>query len=141
VLDIVFSFTRNLTPRVTTARGTRSLVLELAALRRLADLTSGGRASTNNAAVNSASNAVLHLDVELGEGVHLVGRGLLDVTHGAVVNDVLHGEAHDSLVLGGLASAAIASDLDANAATVVAVTAVVPTLDSHSANQPVSLPF
>ena len=45
-------------------------------------------------------DAVVHLDVQLGEGVVLVGRGLADITKGGGVDDVADDKPLDGLVLG-----------------------------------------
>ena len=45
-------------------------------------------------------NAVVHLEVKLGELVLLVGGGILDITEGGGINDVADDEALDGLVLG-----------------------------------------
>lgn len=107
------------------------LILELAAHGGLAHLASSGGATTNNASVNSAPNAVSHLDVELGHSVHLIGGGLLNVSHRRVVHNVLDSEAGHGLVLYWLAAAAIAGHLVPALTAVVAVASVVSTLDRH----------
>lgn len=45
-------------------------------------------------------NAVVHLEVKLGELVLLVGGGILDITERGCINDVADDEALDGLVLG-----------------------------------------
>lgn len=45
-------------------------------------------------------NAVVLLDVKLGEGVVLVGRGVSDITEGGGIDDVSNEESLDGLVLG-----------------------------------------
>ena len=45
-------------------------------------------------------NAVVHLEVKLGELVLLVSGGILDITEGGGINDVANDEALDGLVLG-----------------------------------------
>ena len=45
-------------------------------------------------------NAVVHLEVKLGELVLLVSGGILDITEGGGINDVADDEALDGLVLG-----------------------------------------
>ncbi len=65
-------------------------------------------------------DAVVHLDVELGEGVVLVGAGLPDVPEGGGVDDVADDEPLDGLVLGdGLACGYTAHTLDVSAALLV----------------------
>ena len=55
--------------------------------------------------MDSGLNAVVHLEVELGELVLLVSRGVLDITKGGRIDDITDNEALDGLVLGdGLAS-------------------------------------
>ncbi len=50
--------------------------------------------------MDSSLDAIVLLDIELGEGVVLVDRGLLKVTERGSVDDVSDGESLDGLVLG-----------------------------------------
>ena len=57
-------------------------------------------AGAHNTSVDAAGDAVLLLDVDLGQGEGLVSRVLLQVSSGRTVNHLSHLEALDSLVLG-----------------------------------------
>ncbi len=76
------------------------LLLEGGAGRRVAVLSILSRTHSNNSLVDSSLNAVVLLNIELGEGVVLVDRGLLKVTERGSVDDVSDGESLDGLVLG-----------------------------------------
>jgi hypothetical protein len=79
------------------------------------------RADTDNLAVNGARDAVLQLQVHLGDGVLRKDGGIRDVTNGSRLDHVADGEALDGLVLGGASRAVGASDgLDVAAALLVA---------------------
>lgn len=80
--------------------------------------------------VDGAGDAVVELDVELGQLVVVDDAGLVEIAQRGLVDDVAHGEALDGLVLGGLAAAAVAHDQTGVVAT-VAVATVVATLHSH----------
>lgn len=74
-------------------------------LRRSTDPAVSFGTATDNTLMDSGLNAVVHLEVELGELVLLVSRGVLDITKGGRIDDVTDNEALDGLVLGdGLAS-------------------------------------
>ena len=74
-------------------------------LRGSADAAVGPGATTDDTLMDGGLNAVVHLEVKLGELVLLVGRGILDITEGGGIDDVANDEALDGLVLGdGLAS-------------------------------------
>ena len=59
-------------------------------------------AETNDAGVDSASNAVVQLDIDLGDVEVLLVKGVvvLDISLGRAVNKVAHLESLDGLVLG-----------------------------------------
>ena len=82
--------------------------------------------------MDGATNAVLHLDVELGDDVGLEGSVFLKVLLGGSIDDVADGEALNSLVLGAETSAVHADD-GFNVPAVVFVAAVVSSLDWHVA--------
>jgi hypothetical protein len=50
--------------------------------------------------MHSSLNAVVHLEVKLGELVVFVSRSLLDITKGRSIYNVTDNEALDSLILG-----------------------------------------
>jgi len=77
-----------------------SLFARELSLRGSADATVGPGATTDDTLMDGGLNAVVHLEVKLGELVLLVGRGILDITEGRCINDVADDEALDGLVLG-----------------------------------------
>lgn len=80
--------------------------------------------------VDGASDAVGHLDVELGDDVVLEGLVLLEVLLGGSIHDVSDIKSLDGLVLGAQLPAVHTYDrLDVT--SVVLVTAVVSSLDGH----------
>ena len=74
--------------------------LETFSLLATSDLS---RADTNNTGVNTASDAVLLLDVDLGqtEVSSVESKVIFDVSLGRAVHQVAHLESLDGLVLGG----------------------------------------
>ena len=74
-------------------------------LRRGTDPTSLPGTSTDNALMHSCLDAVVHLKVQLGKLILLVGGGFLDISQRRSINDITHDEALDGLILwDGLAS-------------------------------------
>lgn len=72
--------------------------------------------------MNGTRDAVLQLEVHLGDGVLGEDRGVRDVTNSSRLNHVADGESLDGLVLGGASRAVGATDgLDVAAALLVAV--------------------
>ena len=69
-------------------------------LRGSADAAVSPGATTDDTLMDGGLNAVVHLEVKLGELVLLVGRGFLDITEGGGIDDVTNDEALDGLVLG-----------------------------------------
>ena len=69
-------------------------------LRGSADAAVGPGATTDDTLMDGGLNAVVHLEVKLGELVLLVGRSILDITEGGGIDDVANDEALDGLVLG-----------------------------------------
>ncbi len=57
-------------------------------------------ANTDNLVMDGARDAVVDLNVQLGQNVLLVDRGIRNVTDGGRLDHVADGEALDSLVLG-----------------------------------------
>jgi hypothetical protein len=79
------------------------------------------RADTDNLAVNGARDAVLQLQVHLGDSVLGEDRGVRDITDSSRLDHVADGETLDGLVLGRASRAVAASDgLDVAAALLVA---------------------
>jgi hypothetical protein len=72
--------------------------------------TANGGAGAHNTSMDAAGDAVLLLDVDLGQGEGLVSGVLLQVSSGGAVNHLSHLEALDSFVLGHTAGAVQASD-------------------------------
>jgi hypothetical protein len=102
-------------------------------------LDSGGRVSVlsvfvgsdlDDSGVDTASNAVLHFDIKLGDDIGLEGLVLLKILLGRGVDDVSDVEALDGLVLGA-ESAAVDADNRLNVASVVLVSTVISPLDWH----------
>jgi hypothetical protein len=102
-------------------------------LGRGSALALDGAADLDDAGVDGAGDAVLHLDVELWDDVGLEGSVLLEVLLGGGVHDVADGKALHGLVLGAEATAVHADD-GLDEAAVVLVAAVVSTLDGHVVN-------
>ncbi len=92
-----------------------------------ADLA-GARA--DGLAMHGAGDAVVNLDVELGEFVIVDHARVDEVAKRALVDDVAHGEALNRFVLGRLAAAPIADHLP-GVVSPVAITPVIATLDRH----------
>lgn len=59
-------------------------------------------------AMDGAGDAVMELDVELGEFILVDDAGLVKIAQRALVDDVTHGEAFDRLVLRRLAPTSVA---------------------------------
>ncbi len=83
--------------------------------------------------VNGAGDAVLSLDVELGDNVSAGGvdGSNSNITLGSGLNHVLDEETLDSLVLGNATTAVGAAD-EAGVATTLTVLATITTLLGHS---------
>lgn len=90
----------------------------------------GAGPGADGLAMDGAGDAVVELDVELGELVLVDDAGLVEIAQGALVDDVTHGEALDGLVLRRLAAAPVAHD-QVRVVAAVAVTPVVAALHSH----------
>ena len=104
--------------------------LLLEAGRGLAHLAALTGTSADDTLVDSGLDAVEHLDVELGEGVVLVGGSLADVTEGGGIDNVTDDEPLDGLVLGdGLSGGNAPDTLDVSPSLLV--TSVSPSFDSH----------
>lgn len=80
--------------------------------------------------MDGAGDAIVELDVELGELVVLDDAGVVEIAQRALVDDVAYREAFDGFVLRGLAAAAVAYDL-VRVVAPVAIAPVVATLDGH----------
>eukprot|EP01135_Chromosphaera_perkinsii_P006893 Nk52_evm48s621 gene=Nk52_evmTU48s621 len=76
---------------------------------RGSDLAINSRTITNNLRVNSARNAVVHLNVQLGQGIGIIDRSFHDITESSLFNNVTDQESLDGLVLRDAASAVGAS--------------------------------
>lgn len=73
--------------------------------------------------MDGARDTVGETDIELGEGVLGVDRGLRKVSDGSSLDHVLHGETLDSLVLGNTSGAVRAPDkLDVTPSLLVSTT-------------------
>ena len=83
--------------------------------------------------MNSASNAVLHFDVELRDDIGFEGSVFLEILFGWGIDDVSDGKALDSFIFG-TESAAIDTDNGFDISSVVFVSAVVSSLDGHVVN-------
>lgn len=89
--------------------------------RRSTDAATLARAHTNNLVVNGAGDAVVKLDVKLGQDVLAVDGSVADITDSSRLNHVTDGEALDSLVLGDHAEAVDAANgADVSASLLVA---------------------
>ena len=80
--------------------------------------------------MDAATNAVLHLDVELRDDVGLEGSVLLEILFGGCINNVADGESFDSFVLGA-SSTAIDTHNSFDMASIVFVSAVISSLCGH----------
>jgi hypothetical protein len=80
--------------------------------------------------VNSATDTVLHLDVELGDDVSFKGSVLLKILFGWGINDISDGEALDSFVFRA-ESAAVDTDDGFNITSVVFISTVISSFDGH----------
>ena len=80
--------------------------------------------------MESARNAVVHFDVDLGQGVALVNAGVLEVRPGRHVHNVANIQPLDSLVLGDAPTAVVAA-YNANMTAVVLSSTVVTSLGGH----------
>jgi hypothetical protein len=88
------------------------------------------RSDLNNPGVNSASNAVLHFDIEFRDNIGLESSVFLKILFGGGINDVSDGEAFDSFVLG-TKSTAVDTDDGLDESSVVFVSTVVSSFDGH----------
>lgn len=102
-------------------------------------LDSGGRESVlplshgpdlDNSSVDSATDAVLHFDVEFGDDVGFEGLVFFEILLGGSVNDVTDVETFDGFVLGAVPTAVHAHN-GLDVASVVFVTTVVSSFDGH----------
>eukprot|EP01085_Mycamoeba_gemmipara_P001415 Mycagemm_TRINITY_DN3308_c0_g1::TRINITY_DN3308_c0_g1_i1::g.1415::m.1415 type:complete len:155 gc:universal TRINITY_DN3308_c0_g1_i1:484-20(-) len=111
------------------------LLLLSEAVRGVAVAAGLARAHAHDVAVNSARNAVLHLDVHLGEAVLIIHAGdsasLEDITERCLLDNVAHHEALDGLILGDAATAVRATNGLGVTATVLG-TAIIPSLLGHA---------
>ena len=107
--------------------------ISLDSLGRSSALAFDSASDLDDSGVDGAWDAVLHLDVELGDDIGLEGSVLLKVFLGWGINDVPDGEALDSLILGA-ESAAVDTDNGLDESSVVLVATVVSTLDGHVVN-------
>jgi len=80
--------------------------------------------------VDSTSDAVLRLDIQLGDEVIIIHGGLLDISLGGCVHHVLHHESLDSLVLGTGTGTVVAADVR-DTTSVLAVLAAITSLLGH----------
>lgn len=82
--------------------------------------------------MDGSLDAVIHLQVQLGELVFLVSRSFLDITQRRSVDNVSDDKALDRLILGnGLASGNASHALDVPASLLVS--SVIASFDSHGA--------
>jgi hypothetical protein len=102
-------------------------------------LDSGGRESVlplshgpdlDNSSVDSATDAVLHFDVEFGDDVSFEGLVFFEILLGRGVNDVTDVETFDGLVLGAVPTAVHAHN-GLDVASVIFVATVVSSFDGH----------
>jgi hypothetical protein len=105
-------------------------------------LDSGGRESVlplshgpdlDNSSVDSATDAVLHFDVEFGDDVSFEGLVFFEILLGGGVNDVTDVETFDGLVLGAVPTAVHAHN-GLDVASVIFVATVVSSFDRHVVN-------
>lgn len=106
------------------------VTLEALALAGTADLH---RSEADSAGVDAAGNAVLLLDIDLGEVEVFVTKGelLLDISAGGAVHKVAHLEALNGLVLGAALGAVEAADI-VRVSLVALVPTVVSSFDWHN---------
>mmetsp|Transcript_20164 Transcript_20164/g.26599 ORF Transcript_20164/g.26599 Transcript_20164/m.26599 type:complete len:139 (-) Transcript_20164:85-501(-) len=105
------------------------------ALRRSTDFSSLLGPTTDNTLMDGCLNTVVHLEVKLGEGVLLVGRGLLDITKTGCIYNVPYNETLDGLILGdGLSGGSTPDTLYVTAA--LFITSVRAPLNSHDLISP-----
>jgi hypothetical protein len=83
--------------------------------------------------VNSATNTVLHLDVEFRYDVGFEGSILLKILFRRCIDDISDGEALDSFIFRAK-SATVDTDNVFNITSVIFVSAVVSSLDGHVVN-------
>jgi len=88
------------------------------------------RTYTHNFAVNGARDAVLELQVHLGDSVLREDGGIRDITNGSGLDHVANGESLDCLVLG-CASRAVGATDGLDVAATLLVTAVGRSLLDH----------
>ena len=95
-------------------------------------VASGLGSGSHDSGVDSAGDAVGLLEVELGEVEVLlvVGIVVLEVFAGGLINDLLHGESLDGLVLG-VDSAAVGAVDDVGVSLVLLGSSVVSSLGGH----------
>ena len=80
--------------------------------------------------MHSSLDAVVHLNVKLGEGIISVSTGLADITETGSIDDVAYNESLDGLILGdGLSGGGTPDTL--YVAPSVLITSVIAPLDSH----------
>jgi len=89
---------------------------------------------TNYLAVDGAGDAVLELEVHLGDSVFIKDTGVRDITNGGGLDHVADGESLDGLVFGG-ASAAVRATNRLHMATALLVTSVGRALLDHDDGQ------
>jgi len=87
-------------------------------------------ANADNLSVDSAGDAVLELQVHLGNGVFREDRGIGNITNSCRLDHVTNGESLDCLVLG-CASGAVGAPDRLNVATTLLVTTVGRSLLDH----------
>jgi len=110
-----------------------SSLISLDSLGRESVLSLCDGSEFHNSWVNSASNAVLHLDVEFRNDVGFKGSVFFKILLGGSIDDVADGEALDSLILG-TESAAVDADNVLDVPSVVFVSTVISTFDGHVVN-------
>jgi len=108
-------------------------LISLNSLGRKSVLSLCNWSKLHNSRVNSASNAVLHLDVEFRNDVGFKGSVFFKILLGGSIDNVADGEALDSLILG-TESAAVDADNVLDVPSVVFVSTVISTLDGHVVN-------
>merc|ERR1711976_308514 len=88
------------------------------------------RTYTNNVSVNGARHTILNFDVEFRKSVIWNIRGVFDISNSRRFNNVSHVESLDSFILWNTATAVIASNIVAVAATIIG-TSVISSLNNH----------
>lgn len=68
-------------------------------LRRSTDATVSLGTTPDDTLMHGSLDAIVHLEVKLGQLVLIVGTGVLDITQGGGINDVTDNEALDGLIL------------------------------------------